>query len=1061
MSAIPSLLEDHISQIPALQLLQKLGWTYLRPQEAFVERGGRYGQVLLLNILQNQLRRMNRFEADGEVRAFSERSIEAAVQTLRDLPIENLMLTNERVYDLLTLGKSFEEPTGGHTRSYTLHYIDWQRPERNVYHVCDEVEIERAGRKSLCRPDLVLYVNGIPLGVIECKRPDLREPMKQAISQQLRNQSDDYAPRLFIYSQLLLAVSGNEARYATTGTAEKYWATWREDADRSAELRALVNRPALASQQQVLFADRYRYAQAHFEEQAQQEREPTAQDAALLSLCLPERLLDLTRRFIVFDNRVKKIARYQQYFAVGKTMRRVRVIGPDQRRVGGVIWHTQGSGKSLTMVMLARALVLDAGLGDVRLVLVTDRVDLDDQLWKVFHQCGRDPVRARTGTHLLKLLEENKASVITTVIHKFETAVARKTREVPSANIFVLVDESHRTQYGSIHAAMQRVLPQACYIGFTGTPLMRGEKQTVLRFGGMIDTYTIDQAVRDKSVVPLLYEGRHTLQEVNRASLDRSFDLVAEKLTESQRADLKRKSASADALNKTVDRIRLQAMDISEHFRKNFQGTPYRAQLTADCKLSAIRYKQCLDEIGHVSSAVLISPPDTREGNEDLYEVGKQEVQAFWKNMMAKYGDETRYQKALIDGFLYGDEPEIIIVVDKLLVGFDAPRNTVLYVCRNLKEHALLQAIARVNRLYEGKDFGFILDYYGIIKQLGEALNVYAALPEFDEADVAHCLSDIRDEVASVPQKRSELLDLFKTLPNRLDEEAYERLLADEARRLEFYDKLAAFHRALSVAFASADFYSVTDPALVEDYKRELTFFLRLRVSVKRRYAEEIDYREYEARVQKLVDAHVSAREVVQITPPVNIFERELFEAEVEKLGTPASKADTIAYRTKKTLTERMDEDPFFYRKLSKVIEDAIADYYQHRITDAEYLERVSGAMRAAVTHTDASIPSVLEGREAAKAFFGATFDVVDRLGAGHPASRELAADMAMRIDEIVQRHLVVRWLDNTDVQNAMRNAIDDHLFALRAGVLPALQTTDMDKIVENCLAIARVRYAR
>lgn len=549
----PSFQEDHISQIPALQILQRLGFTYLRPQESFLERGGKYSKVLLEGILERQLARMIDFVVKGEQYKFSPDSIKPAVQALKSVPFDGLVRTNEKIYDLLTLGKSFEEEVDGTKKSPQLHYIDCKHPGNNVFHICEEFEVARTQSEKTRRPDILCFVNGIPLVVIECKRPDVKDPLKEAISQHIRNQDKEEIPGLFVYSQLLLGVSKNEASYATTGTAAKFWSQWKKPVDMAPRVEILMRKPLSATQQTALFADRYRYVESYFAEMEAEGRMVTEQDKALVSLCRPERLLELIYRFIVFEKAEKKIARYQQYFAVKKSMERVLHTDNEGRRKGGVIWHTQGSGKSLTMVMLARALALEPSIPDPRIVLVTDRIDLDDQLWKTFLRSDKAPARARTGADLLRLLKSHKASIITTVINKFEASV-KKNYEEPGRDIFVLVDESHRTQYGQIHTQMQRVLPNACYIGFTGTPLMKAERNTAERFGGMIDTYSINDAVKDKTVVPLLYEGRLAYQQVNEPAMDKGFGIVVEGLSTYQTRDLKRKFASTDQLNKAESR---------------------------------------------------------------------------------------------------------------------------------------------------------------------------------------------------------------------------------------------------------------------------------------------------------------------------------------------------------------------------------------------------------------------------------------------------------------------------------------------------------------------------
>src|SRR5262249_48876898 len=464
-----------------------------------------------------------------------------------------------------------------------------------------------------------------------------KDAIKTAISSHLRNQQSEFIPRLFVYSQMLVAINGNEAKYATTGTPPEFWAHWRERADVNEEVGRLGNRPLTKEQKDRLFADRFAYARRYFDDLEIGGRPVTERDKAIYCLLRPERLIELTRQFIVFDAGQKKIARYQQYFAVKRTVDRVKRVDADGKRMGGVVWHTQGSGKSLTMVMIAKAIALEESIVDPRIALVTDRVDLDDQIWGTFHSCGKDPVKANTGKHLLELLALNKASIITTVIDRFETAGKASGYQNASSNIFALVDESHRSQYGETNARMRKVLPNACYIGFTGTPLKKKDRDTAAKFGGIIDAYKIDEAVRDKAVVPLLYEGRRIPREVDR-------------------------------------RIFMVAQDISEHFSKNVPK-PFKAPLATESKRAASIYKERLDELGLVTSEVLISGPDAREGEEAFERAGEEEVQAFWKRMMERYGNDKEYNRSMIEAFNKNDEPEVIIVVDKLLTGFDAPRN--------------------------------------------------------------------------------------------------------------------------------------------------------------------------------------------------------------------------------------------------------------------------------------------------------------------------------------------------------------------------------------------------
>jgi type I restriction enzyme R subunit len=610
---------------------------------------------------------------------------------------------------------------------------------------------------------------------------------------------------------------------------------------------------------------------------------------------------------------------------------------------------------------------------------------------------------------------------------------------------------------------MKKALPNGCFIGFTGTPVMKKDKNTIERFGGLIDTYTIEQAVKDKAVVPLLYEGRHVDQKVDAESVDAWFERITEDLTREQKADLKKKCASTDQLNRAQQKVMRIAWDVGEHFRDNWQGTPYKAQLVAQDKATALLYKKFLDEFGLVSSEVLISGPDEREGEDDVHEESTDEVKAFWKKMMAKYASEKEYNRQIISAFKNSDQPEVIIVVDKLLTGFDAPRNTVLYLTRRLKGHTLLQAIARVNRLYDGKDFGYIIDYRGVLQNLDEALDIYGQLSEFDKEgldDLCTALADVETEVQKLPQRHSDVWEVFKAIRNRRDEEAYELLLADEETRAKFYERLSVYSRTLANALSSSAFLETTPQGKLEKYKSDLRFFMRLRVSVRKRYAEVVDFKEYEARIQKLVDQHVGTGEVEKITDLVNIFDADAFAKEVEKLGSSASKADTIAYRTKRTIHDRMQEDPAFYRQFSEMLEDAIRAFREQRLSDAEYLHKVTEISEKVKNRTGDDIPEALAHRDVAKAFFGVLQVVFAGYAADGVDGRTASTTASLAIDEIIQQNRIVNWTNNTDVQNRIMGAIEDYLFDLKGRHGIELTFEDIDRVLEMVLDIARTRYA-
>ena len=394
----------------------------------------------------------------------------------------------------------------------------------------------------------------------------------------------------------------------------------------------------------------------------------------------------------------------------------------------------------------------------------------------------------------------DRAPLVTTIINKFDRALRTGQFADQDRNVFVLVDESHRTQtgryggHGQLAGKMRRLLPKACYLGFTGTPLLSKERSTLATFGQLIHRYAIDEAVADEAVVPLLYEGRMVDQQVTGEVIDRWFEKISEGLTESQKGDLKRKFSRMDALAKTDQAIRAKGFDISEHYRQHWQGTGFKAQLVAPSKASAVRFKEVLDEIGHVSSAIIISAPDDTEGNEEVDQESKDLVRRFWSRMMERYRTEDEYNRQLISAFNGSGDPEILIVVSKLLTGFNAPRNTVLYVCKTLKEQNLLQAIARVNRLYEEdgteKQFGFIIDYEGLLGELDAALTTYSAFDGYDADDLVGTVHDVREEIRKLPQLHDQLWDLFKPVRNKKDMEQFEQFLGNEEIRQDFYARL-------------------------------------------------------------------------------------------------------------------------------------------------------------------------------------------------------------------------------------------------------------------------------
>ncbi len=1071
----PSFKEDHISQIPALQLLQNLGYQYLTPDEAMQLRGGKTTNVLLEVVLRKQLKEINAEKRISSTKStyLSDANIENGIRALQDLPMnEGYINACESAYNLITLGKALEQSIDGDKKSFTLQYIDWDNLDNNVFHVSEEFSVMRSTSKEHYRPDLVLFVNGIPLSIIECKRPDMKAPLQQAISQHLRNQQEDGIRGLYVYAQVILSMATQEAAYATNATPEKFWAKWQEKFNSNEEesqyknnLNTLKNTPLSADQKNKLFSDRFRYVRQYFDTLEHNQILPTVQDEYLYGLCSPQRLMDIIFNFVLFDNGTKKVARYQQFFAIKKTMNRIQHIDGGRRK-GGVIWHTQGSGKSLTMVMLAQAIAMDKSIRNPKIILVTDRTDLDNQITGTFRKCGKFVDNATTGQRLVELLESKSDAVVTTIINKFVAAMKKIKTPLESHDIFVLVDEGHRSQSGTFNIEMQKTLPNACFIALTGTPLFKKDKNTAAKFGGIIDAYTVDQAVKDKAVVPLLYEGRLAHQQVNARPLDTFFEMVSEPLTEYQKADFKKKFSRADQLNSAEQKIYAIAWNISLHFRDNWQGTPFKAQLVCDRKANAIRYKAILDEIGIVSSEVLISSLDDREGEDSAYEKSTEKENRFWKRMMEEHGNSKTYEKNIINRFKNQKDPEIIIVVDKLLTGFDAPKNTVLYLTRNLQSHKLLQAIARVNRIYPDKEFGYIIDYYGVIENLDDALLMYSSFEDFDEADLEGTLVNINEEIKKLPQKHSELWDVFKEVANKRDAEAYQVLLKDEALRSIFYDKLAAFAKGLKLALSSMQFHKEVEEKIIGRYKEDLAMFMKLRIAVVERYSDVVDYKQYEGQIQKLIDTHITTEKVEVITELVNIFDKEEFRQEVENTTGKAAKADKIASRTAKHISEKMDEDPAFYKKFSQMLRETIAEYEQKRIDEAQYLSKVQEIMDNVLAHTDSDIPLALRDKDVAKAFYGLTLESIRDKVQDAVVLKEIAVQTALQIDELINdavldnRKPIIDWQYKTNITGKLQIDIGDYLIdEVRDKYNIALSFGEMDEIANNCIEVAKLRY--
>ena len=1023
-------LEINASQRPALALLDAMGYTYISPADCDKQRGSRY-HVLLRDILRGQLRRLNRYVYAGAENEFSAANIERAMEDLDEPLTDGLVRTSEKIYDALLLGKSYPETVGdGKMLSFNLRYIDWDNPQNNVFHVTEEFAVDSQDRQHNARPDIVLFINGIPFAVIECKAPHI--PVEEAVGQMIRNQQAAYIPQLFKFAQFVVATNKNAVKYATAGTPKKFWSVWKEqDADwLQTRLKALVP-----------------------------DRMPTEQDRNIVSLFSPERVFELIRYFILFDANVKKVCRYQQFFAVREIMKTIAESDEHGNRQSGVIWHTQGSGKSLTMVMLAKTILMELKDCHPRVVIVTDRKELDAQIAATFAHTRLTPARATSGRHLVELVNSARADVITSIINKFNT-VERQEVKNPSRDIFVLVDESHRSNYGLMATRMRSVFPNACYIGFTGTPLMKSEKNTMARFGRLIHKYTIRDGVEDGAIVPLIYEGRFVEQKVDEENIDLWFKQTTRRLTEAQREDLRRKWSSIRRLTSTDARIKRIALDISEHFIEGYKDTGFKAMLATNYKRDAIRYLQCFEQFGDLSCAVVISPPDMREGVDDADEGADDLVVSFWNKMMQQYGDADRYEEAIKNRFCDG-EIDILIVCSKLLTGFDAPLCQVLYIDKELKEHGLLQAIARTNRLHEGKDYGLIVDYRGLIEKLDTAMDMYsgAGLENFDGGDLKGVVVDVMSAIGNLRSAYTQLVELFAPVGSISDAEAIEVFLADDKMRQDFYTLLCAFGRALHLVLNAEQAYNALSKEERQKYQDTFIFFSKVRRSVKLQYCDAIDNAEYEPLMQNLLDTHLSVAGLKKITSPIDILNKDDFEKELEELGSLRSKADAIASRMTRSISEKRDENPAYYDSFSKRIRDALALYKEKVISEAEYLAKMRTIMEDYhAGKSTVSYPARIKNNVHAQAFFGvltALFDEVE----DERITPDFVAEVSEEITKIVASHSQVDWTNNKTIHDRISQDIDDLFYKYEKERSLKLSFDLIDKIIDNVKTVALRRF--
>jgi type I restriction enzyme R subunit len=811
------------------------------------------------------------------------------------------------------------------------------------------------------------------------------------------------------------------------------------------------------------------------------------QDRLLVSLLTPSRLFELLRGFVLFDSRVGKIvARHQQFFAVRALLDRLDGRQADGGRNGGVVWHTTGSGKSFTMVFLAKALLLNEGLRECRLVVITDRRDLEQQLARNFMSGGAfgssvathkegEHSKALTGRDLARRIGQGTKRITFALVQKFNTAARLPECRDDSPDLLVLVDEGHRSHGGETHERMKKALPRAAYVAFTGTPLLKDEK-TAQKFGPIIHAYTMKRATEDHAVAPLLYEERVPELSIDAEAVDRWFDKITAGLAEAQRAELKKKYTGGGAIHGAASRIELIAWDIATHFHENFKklGSGLKGQVATASKLDAIRYKKALDATGLVTSAIVISPPDMREGTR-IDQDGMPEVQKWWKQNVLDQGvDAIHHERQVLQAFGTDNDPDLLIVVDRLLTGFDEPRNAVLYIDKPLRGHNLIQAVARVNRLHDAKRHGLLVDYRGILKALDTAIRAYEDLESrtqggFDIGDLEGLYTQVSTEYKQLPTRHEAVWSLFKGVADRKDFEQLRQALSprvvrdeldgeyDQRQKLrdDFHAALTDFGLCLQTALASRGFFEdpAVSEALIAQYKADLRTLIQVRQAAQRDAAETFDFSAYDEQIRKLVDEQVIAVKVRE--NEARFVVHELGAPDVSEAWSPAkarSEADLIKTRLRKTIEQELADDPYAQKVFSELLQGAIAQaesMFDHPLRQYALFKEFERGVDQRATP---GMPEILAFNPQARAYYGVILMVLGDAEAARldAAQRSAHIDHALAISQVVQAAVAEHSLNPQNIEAAIRKGVLQLLYA-------PLGLNRANEVIGHVLQITRV----
>lgn len=850
---------------PALEQLRSLGWSYVEGAILSPEESGERSSlkdVVLEKRLTSSIHRINPWISDENLRK--------VVHGLTKTNYTNLIEANQSIWNAINQCVSVMQDQGKGNKGQTVHIIDFDNIENNEFLCTNQFKVKGINRDII--PDIVLFVNGLPLAVIECKSPYITDPMEKGIDQLLRYANrrkpldNEGAETLFHYNLLMVSTYGYKARLGTITSHAEHFLEWKD--------------PYPLKKEEI-------------------GSELISQKVLIAGLFRRENLLDILQNFTVFEpvgSRIlKKIPRYQQFRAVHRTIKRLK-SGENSKEKGGVIWHTQGSGKSLTMVFLTLKIRRDPELRSYKLVFLTDRRQLDSQLTAVFRNAQNETVhQANSISNLKELLSRDSSDIITATVQKFEENADQLSILNESEKIIILADEAHRTHYGSLGVTISTGLPNAPRIGFTGTPLIKSQK-TVKTFGSYIDTYTIGEAVKDGATIQILYEGREPAVKVTGDSLDSLFDEYFKDQSVEEREAVKKKFGTTRAVLEAPRRIQRVCIDIVNHYKEHIQPNGFKAMIVTSSRNAAITYKEKLDELGTIRSAVIISKNHNDE-------------KRFWE-----YTERSEQKKQIEDfkkPFGYGkgeSNLSILIVKNMLLTGFDAPVAQVMYLDTRLVEHNLLQAIARVNRIGRNKFRGYIIDYYGLSDYLTEALEM------FSTEDVSGALIELKEEIPRLKNAHTRVMDHFDGLDPK-DIEACVVALEDTTRRQSFHTDFHAFSKQMDIILPD----SAAAPFL-DDLKR----LGKISVGARNLYRDEqLNISGAGEKVRKLIEEHVYSTGGDPKILPVDLLAAD-YREKLRHHKSSRSKASEIEHAIRHHVKINLEEDPEYYGKLSEKLEDII-----------------------------------------------------------------------------------------------------------------------------------------